>query len=160
MTDTVLISAGALFMIMGIIGCFLPALPGPPLGYAGLILLHLTSRYDFSTRFLVIFAILTVIAALLDYVIPVIGARKFNATKYGIWGSVIGLIAGVFMIPPFGFIIGPIIGAFIGELVGGKRTEHAVRAAFGAFIGFAAGTGLKLVLCLVMTYYFLEKLFF
>ncbi|RJQ47682.1 MAG: DUF456 domain-containing protein [Nitrospiraceae bacterium] len=159
MSDTVLIVAGAFCMIFGILGCFLPLLPGPPLGYAGLVLLHLTSRYDFSPRFLIIFVILTVIASLLDYVIPVLGAKKFNASKYGIWGSVIGLVVGIFILPPFGIIFGPVIGALTGELVAGKKTEHAAKAAFGVFIGFAAGTGLKLVLCLVMAYYFLKTIF-
>lgn len=146
-------------MIVGILGCFLPALPGPPISYAALLLLHFTARYDFSPRFLITFGILTIVAVLIDYVIPVIGARKFNASKYGIWGSTVGLVAGIFMFPPFGIILGPIIGAFTGELVAGKKKEHALKAAFGAFIGFAAGTGLKLVLCLVMAYYYLIKVF-
>lgn len=157
MTDTILITAGAVCMVTGVIGCFLPALPGPPLGYAALLLLHVTSRYDFTPRFLIILGILTVITSLLDYVIPVIGAKKFNASKYGIWGSIIGLLVGIFIFPPFGIILGPVIGAFIGELMAGKRSGHAVKAAFGAFIGFVAGTGLKLILCLVMAYYFLVK---
>jgi len=159
MTDTVLIIAGAVCMISGILGCFLPVLPGPLLGYTALLLLHFTSRYDFSTRLLIIFAILTVIVSLLDYFIPVFGAKKFNASKYGIWGSVIGLVLGIFVFPPFGIIFGPVIGALTGELVAGKKTEHAVKVAAGAFIGFVTGTGLKLVLCLVMTYYFLVTVF-
>ena len=159
MTDTLLIITGAVCMISGILGCFLPLLPGPPLCYAALLLLHVTSPYDLSPRFLVIFAILTGIVSLLDYIIPVMGAKKFNASKYGIWGSIIGLILGIFIFPPFGIIIGPVIGAFTGELIAGKKTGHAVKAAAGAFIGFVTGTGLKLVLCLVMTYYFLITVF-
>jgi uncharacterized protein YqgC (DUF456 family) len=159
MTDTILIIAGAVCMISGILGCFLPVLPGPPLGYAALLLLHVTSRYDLSPRFLIIFAILTVIVTLLDYLIPVFGAKRFNASKYGIWGSVIGLVLGIFVFLPSGIIFGPVIGAFAGELIAGKRTGHAVKAAAGAFIGFVTGTGLKLVLCLVMMYYFLVTVF-
>lgn len=159
MTDTVLIITGSICMISGILGCFLPLLPGPPLGYAALLLLHFTSRYDFSNRFLIIFAILMVLVSLLDYFIPVYGAKKFHASKYGIWGSVIGLILGISIFPPFGIIFGPVIGALTGELVAGKKTEHAVKAATGAFLGFVTGTGLKLVLCLVMAYYFLITIF-
>jgi len=159
MTDTLLIAAGAVCMIFGIVGCLLPVLPGPPLGYIALLLLHVTSRYNLSPRLLIIFAILTVFVTLLDYVIPIYGARKFNASKYGIWGSVIGLVFGIFIFPPFGIIFGPIIGALAGELIAGKNTEHAVKAAAGAFIGFVTGSGLKLVLCLVMTYYFLKTVF-
>jgi len=159
MTDTVLIIAGAVCMISGILGCFLPVLPGPPLSYAALLLLHVTSRYDLSLRLLFIFAILTVIVTLLDYLIPVFGAKKFNASKYGIWGSFIGLVLGIFIFPPFGIIFGTVIGAFAGELVAGKKTGHAVKSAAGAFIGFVTGTGLKLVFCLVMAYYFLTSIF-
>jgi uncharacterized protein YqgC (DUF456 family) len=159
MADTLLVVAGALCMIAGIIGCFLPVLPGPPLGYTALLLLHFTSRHDLSPRFLIIFGILTVIVSLLDYFIPAYSVRKFNASKYGIWGSVIGLVLGIFIFPSFGIILGPVIGALTGELMAGKKTEHAVKAAFGAFIGFVTGTGLKLVLCLVMTYYYLVTVF-
>lgn len=147
-------------MLSGIIGCFLPVLPGPPLAYGALLLLHLTSLYDFTPRFLVIFAVLTVIVTLLDYIIPVIGAKQFNASKYGIWGSVIGLVFGIFILPPFGMIFGPVAGALAGELIAGKKSEDALKAAFGAFVGFLAGTGLKLILCLVMTYYFLKAVWF
>lgn len=159
MTDTVLIAAGALCTVTGIIGCLLPVLPGPPLGYAGLLLLHATSRYDLSAGFLITFGILTVLVSLLDYVIPVYGARKFSASRYGTWGSVIGLLFGMFVFPPFGLVLGPVIGALAGELVAGRKTGHALSAALGAFIGFAAGTGLKLVLCTVMAYYFLTTVF-
>ena len=82
-------------MVIGIIGCLMPVLPGPPISYIGLILLQLTSKHPFSTRFLIIYGILTVCVLVIDYVIPVYGTKKLQGTKYGIWGSAIGLIIGI-----------------------------------------------------------------
>jgi len=142
-------------MVIGIIGCLMPVLPGPPVSYTGLLLLQLTSRHPFSTRFLVVFGIVTVLALVLDYIIPVYGTRKLQGTTYGIWGSALGLIIGIVFFSPFGIIIGPLLGAFIGELVAGKDIKRAMRSSLGSLIGFLAGTAIKLVLSITMAYYYL-----
>lgn len=156
--DYVLIVLGVVLIIGGILGCVLPVLPGPPLSYIGLLLLHFTQRYQFSTRFLIIWAIITTVVYVLDYVIPSWGTKKFGGSKRGIWGSMIGLVIGLFFFPPYGIIIGPFLGAIIGELTSGKDSGTALKSGFGAFIGFLAGTLLKLIASGMMTWYFFKEL--
>ncbi len=156
--DYVLITLGVLFMIGGILGGVLPVLPGPPLSYVGLLLLHFTERYQFSTRFLVIWAVITVVVYALDYVIPAWGTKRFGGSKRGIWGSIIGLVIGLFFFPPFGIIIGPFLGAVIGELTSGKDSGSALKSGFGSFVGFLTGTLLKLITSGMMTWYFFKEL--
>jgi uncharacterized protein YqgC (DUF456 family) len=156
--DTTLIFFGSLCMLTGIIGCFLPVLPGPPASYLGLLLLHFTSQYSFSTRLLLLYAALTIIVTIMDYLIPVFGAKKFRGSKYGIWGGSIGLIIGLIFFPPLGIVIGPVLGAFLGEFLSGKRMQKALKSALGSILGFLMGTAVNLTLSLVMTYYFLRML--
>ncbi len=156
--DYVLIGLGIILLITGILGCVLPVIPGPPLNYLGLLLLHLTERYQFSTKFMVIWAIVTGVVYALDYVIPVWGTKKFGGSKRGVWGSIIGLVVGLFFFPPFGIIIGPFAGAVIGELSVGKDSGAALKSGFGSFIGFLLGTLLKLIASGMMTWYFFKEL--
>ena len=156
--DFVLIGLGILFMISGILGGVLPVLPGPPLSYSGILLLHFTERYQFSTRFLVIWAAITILVYILDYIIPAWGTKRYGGSKQGIWGSIIGLIAGLVFFGPFGIIIGPFAGAVVGELIAGKDSAGAFRSGFGSFMGFLAGTVMKLITSGVMTWYFVVKL--
>ncbi len=144
-------------MVAGILGCLLPFLPGPPLSYLGLLTMQLREHAPFTVKFLVIFAVITIIVTVLDYWIPVAGAKRFGGTKYGMWGCTIGLIVGIFF-PPLGLIAGPFIGAFVGELLGNASTQHALKAALGSFIGFLFGTLIKLVACLVMGYYLVKAI--
>lgn len=158
--DYVLIVLGILLMLSGLAGCILPVIPGPPLSYIGLLMLHFTERYQFSTNFLILWAIITVVIYGLDYVIPVWGTKKFGGSKRGVWGSVIGLVVGFFFFPPFGIIIGSFLGAVIGELTSGKDTGAALKSGFGSFVGFLTGTILKLIASGMMTWYFGKELFF
>lgn len=156
--DYFLIIVGIIFAITGILGCFLPFLPGPPLNYVALLLLHFTSNHQFTTKFLVIWAIVSAIVVLIDYLIPIWGTKKFGGSKQGVWGSVLGLVAGLFIFPPFGIILFPFLGAVAGELIAGKDTGSALKAGFGSFVGFLAGTILKLIVSGMMTWYFFSKI--
>jgi uncharacterized protein YqgC (DUF456 family) len=156
--DIILISLGIILTITGILGCILPFMPGPPLNYAAILLLHFTSGFQFSNRFLIIWAIVTVAVVVLDYIIPVWGTKKFGGSKQGVWGSVIGLIAGLFFFPPFGIIIGPFAGAVVGELIAGNNSKDALKSGFGSFVGFVTGTLLKLIVSGMMTWYFAKEL--
>ena len=143
-------------MILGIAGCLLPILPGPPLSYLGLIAIHLTSKIDFSSKFLISWGIIVILVSILDYVIPIWGTKIFGGSKYGVWGSMVGLLAGLF-IPPIGIIVGPFIGAVAGEMLAGNK-QNALKAGFGSFIGFIAGTVVKMLVSLIMLYYFIAAL--
>ena len=158
--DYFLIGLGILLLIAGIMGCVLPALPGPPLSYLGLLALHFTEKYQFSLRFLIIWAVVVVVVSLVDYLVPVWGAKKFGASKRGIWGSIIGLLLGFFIFPPFGIIVGPFAGAVIGELTSGKKSGDAMYAGFGSFAGFMTGVLLKLIASGWMTWSFIKTALF
>ena len=156
--DIFLIISGAILMLMGIAGCVLPILPGPPISFFGILLLHWTTRVSFTEDLLWTLALVTVAVTALDYVVPIYGTKKFGGTKKGIWGSTIGLLLGMFFFPPFGIIIGPLVGAFLGELSAGQDTNKAMRSAMGSFLGFLTGTLLKFIACFVMAYYFVAHL--
>ncbi len=152
--DSILIIIGGICIITGLVGCILPVLPGPVIGYAGLLLLHISQVHSFTMEFLVTFALLTIFVGILDYVVPIYGTQKLGGSKYGIWGSTLGLFAGVFFLFPAGIVIGPMLGAFAGEMISGKKANHALKPAFGSFLGFLAGTAVRLVLSVVMAYYY------
>lgn len=152
--DIVLIIIGIILILIGFAGCIIPGIPGPPIAYLGLLIQVFKTENPFTTKFLIIWALIMVAVSALDYIVPVIGTKKFGGSRRGVIGSIIGLFAGIFFFPPIGLIIGPFLGAFIGELTGGKETESALKAGFGSFIGFITGVALKLVVTGLMTYYF------
>lgn len=143
------------FMVAGIIGSIVPLVPGPPLSYVGLLVLQLREESPFSVKFMLIWLAVVVIVAMLDYAVPLYGTKKFGGSKYGVWGCAVGLIAGLWF-GPIGIIIGPFLGAFMGELLANNQSEKALWAAVGSFVGFAFSTLLKLVTCLVMAWYFVK----
>ena len=171
--DILLIVLGAICLLLGLIGCVAPVLPGVPLSYLGLLLLHFTDRVQFSWQFLAVWGVVVVVIQILDYFIPAWGTKKFGGTKYGVWGSTIGLFVGLFM-GPLGIVVGPFIGAVLGELIyfnrhpqttlseieQNKNTNfnRALRAGFGSFIGLLTGTLIKVICCGVMIAYFVKEL--
>lgn len=158
MLDIILIIFGVLFLIIGLAGCIIPAIPGPPLTYVALLLLQFTEKYQFSTEFMILWAGIAIVITILDNVIPVWGTKKYGGGKKAIWGSIIGLLIGMFLFPPIGIIVGPFLGAVVGELIDGKETTAAIKSGFGAFVGFLGGTILKLISSGMMIYYFFAKL--
>ena len=149
--DIVLLIVAIICLIVGLIGAVLP-LPGPPLSFVGLLILHFTKFAQFSETLLWTLGILTLIVTILDYYVPIWGTKKFGGSKYGTWGSMIGLIIGLFF-GPFGIFIGAFLGALVGELIGGSTSQQATKAAIGSFIGFLVGIVLKIALCVVMIWY-------
>ncbi len=155
--DIVLTVIGAILIVIGILGCVLPVLPGVPLSYIAIVLLHLTSRVDFSTEFLIGWGIVVIIVQVLDYYVPIWGTKKLGGSKWGAWGSGIGVVAGMFIFPPYGIILFPFVGAVVGELLNDKEFKVALKAGAGAFVGFVAGTLLKLVVAFILAYYFFKE---
>lgn len=178
--DILLIILGAICLLLGLIGCVAPVLPGVPLSYLGLLLLHWTDRVQFSWQFLIIWGVIVIVIQVLDYIIPAWGTKRFGGSKYGVWGSTIGLLVGLFM-GPWGIVIGPFLGAVLGELLYFNRypqvtanddeqsenntqqnnntnLNRAIRAGFGSFIGLLTGTVLKCICCGMMIAYFVKEL--
>lgn len=155
-----LIVLGFIFIVIGIIGCVIPGIAGPPFSFLALICLSIAKKWEpFSARFLIVLGILTVAVQMLDYLLPAVGAKKFGATKYGFWGTIIGMVLGIFFFPPLGIVFGAFLGAILGEIIAGKEASKALKAGWGVFIGVMAGMMLKLILAGVMTFYFIKALF-
>ncbi|UCG29064.1 MAG: DUF456 domain-containing protein [Bacteroidales bacterium] len=157
--DWFLLILAIVLIIIGLIGCVLPVIPGPPLSFIGLLLLHFTRFGTFSSGFLLLMAFVAIVITVLDYIVPLWGTKKFGGSKAGIWGATIGLVIGIFFLPPIGIIIGPLVGAVIAESLKGKDFNKSLKAGFGSLVGFALGIGLKLATSGVITYYFFQELF-
>jgi uncharacterized protein YqgC (DUF456 family) len=148
--DIVLLILGFGCMIVGLLGSFLPVLPGPSISWIGLVLLYFTNAVAANYWILGISLLITLIISVLDYVIPAKGTKKFGGSSYGIWGTNIGLVVGIFAPIPFGFIIGPFLGALIGELLYDfKDHKRAMKAATGSLIGFLASSFMKFLICVM-----------
>lgn len=146
------LSVGWVLVAAGMVGCVVPVVPGPILSYCGILCLLGTSHAP-TVAALVAFGVLTVVASVLDYVVPALGAKKFNCSKLGIVGCAIGTVIGIAFFP-LGLLLGPFLGAVVGELIAGKSVGKSVWGGVGAFIGFLAGTFLKLVACSIMAIYY------
>ena len=154
MLEIILVTLGIILTITGIIGCIVPGLPGPPLNFIALIFVKLTYPDSISWLLILVFAVLTIAITIFDYVVPTYGAKYFGVSKSGIWGSVIGMIAGIFFFPPFGMFIGIIVGAAAGELIGGKSHWQAMKAGTATFFLNLFMMGLKLILSIIMSLVF------
>lgn len=154
--DILLTFFGFIFMLLGILGSFLPIMPGPPLSWIGLLLLYLTKAVTDDWTFLIITLVVALLIFVMDYIIPAMGAKKFGGSKLGVIGATVGLIVGLISPIPFGIIIGPFVGAFIGELINKSDNKTAMRAAFGSFIGFLTGTFLKFLVAIIYFGFFIS----
>ena len=158
--NVVLIIIGLILAIAGMAGCILPVLPGPILSFCALILISWAKNWQiFSQTFLIVMGAVTALLILLDYVAPALGAKKYGASRRGLWGSAIGMIIGIFFIPPWGMIVGAFIGALVGELASGKSGRKALRAGWGILIGNVLVVGLKLAFTAVVLFYYIKEMF-
>lgn len=157
--DTVLLIFGILLGIIGIVGSIVPGIPGPPLSFIGVLLMYFRKGLDSGgepmgvTLLLVLLAV-TIAVTVLDYVVPAWFTKITGGTKYASRGATIGLIAGLIFPLPIGMIAASLLGAFVGELFfANKDAASSAKSALGAFLGFLAGTGAKLISSAVMLYY-------
>lgn len=152
MLDTAYTWIGWVLLALGVAGCFLPVIPGPPIAYAALF--AALARGDHSSPTIACLAatgVATIVATALDYVIPAMGAKRFDCSRAGTWGCIIGTIAGMFFLP-MGVVAGPFLGALAGELVAGKSIGPSLRGAFGALLGFLCGILVKVACCGYIAY--------
>jgi len=149
----ILFIASLLVMIVGMIGVILPVIPGVPIIFGAVLLFGAFTGFAYTTtQTLVIFAILTALSLILDWVCTMYGIKRMGGSWFGMLGSFIGMIIGL-LIPGvglIGFILGAFIGAVVFEMMIGKKSHQAYRAGFGSFIGFLAGGLLKFIIGAVM----------
>lgn len=143
--DILLIGIGAILMLVGILGSFLPVLPGVPVSWLGLLVLHLAPSVPMNYWFLGITFIVAALIYALNWIIPAIGTKRFGGSRSGMIGATIGMVVGIIAPVPFGIIIGPFIGAFIGEVINKSDRRSALKAAFGSFIGFLASSFMEFI---------------
>ncbi|MCR4664784.1 MAG: DUF456 domain-containing protein [Paludibacteraceae bacterium] len=156
--DIFLLIVAGLCMLVGIIGSIVPGIPGPPIAYLGLLIAQITKQVDFSWQFLLVWGVIVVLVSVLDFLVPAWGTKRYGGTKYGVWGSTIGLLVGLFW-GAGGVVAGPLIGAIIGELLGGKEIKEALKSGWGSFLGILFGMIAKLICCGIMTVRLIQAVF-
>ena len=155
--DILFVLLGLLCMFIGILGSFMPVLPGAPISWVGLLLLHLTEAIPMNFTYLGVTLGIAILVFILDYIIPAIGTKKFGGSKYGVFGTTLGLIIGIIAPIPFGIIIGPFVGAYIGEMLYQNNSKIATKAAFGSLVGFLTSSFMKFVFCVIFLGMFISK---
>ncbi|KIA89072.1 DUF456 domain-containing protein [Kaistella jeonii] len=152
MDHTLIALVSIILLVLGIVGTFLPVLPGLLLSLCGLLIYKFGTDTPLSMVYIWIFVFLTAISVVLNYVIPARTTRKYGGTRWGSVGSVVGTLVGMFFIPiPFGFLIGMFLGVFVGELLhDANDKKKAWNSTKGAFIGFLYGTGFNFIVGLAM----------
>lgn len=163
MEASILITVGIILLVIGLVSCVLPPLPGPPIAYIALLIAYfgLNKITELPVWLLITYAVITVIILIADYFIPVWGTKKFGGTKAGIRGSFIGILIGI-ILAPFGgisIIVCPFLGAMAAELIAGQNISVAISSGIGSFIGFLLTSGLKIILVLMMCYHFFRAVF-
>lgn len=161
----VLIVAAILLSLIGIVGAVVPGIAGTPFSFLALLAMSFVDGIDYSARFLLIMGLIGAVVFAVDYVVPIWGTKKLGGTKAGVRGSTIGLFLGLFItfVFPIGFIavlLGPFIGAYIGEKSVGTADHLAWRSALGSFVGFLLGTGIKIVYACVCIYFIVRDLIY
>jgi uncharacterized protein YqgC (DUF456 family) len=156
--DIFLLTIGFLFVMLGLIGSFLPVLPGPLTSWLGLLILYFTSIVPMNYTFLGITLAIAILIWILDYIIPAIGTKRFGGSKYGVYGTTIGLLIGLFSPIPLGILIGAFLGAFIGEILHDKtNTKRALKASIGSLLGLITSATIKFSVALVYAVLFFMK---
>jgi len=156
--DIFLLTIGFLFVMLGLIGSFLPVLPGPLTSWLGLLILYFTSIVPRNYTFLGITLAIAILIWILDYIIPAIGTKRFGGSTYGVYGTTIGLLIGLFSPIPFGILLGAFLGAFIGEMLHDKKnTRRAFRASIGSLLGLITSATIKFTVAVVYAVLFFMK---
>lgn len=139
---------GALAIVVAFVGCVVPVIPGPVIGFGGLLCL-LATPHPPSVLMLVAMGLLIAVVTVADYVVPAMGARRFNCTRWGTTGCFVGTLVGVFFFP-VGLVAGPFLGAFVGELIAGRPVHAAAQGGVGALLGFLSGVFIKVLACVAL----------
>lgn len=163
MESSIIITIGIILLVVGLVSCVMPPLPGPPIASMALLLGYfgLNKKEELPLWLLITYLAIIIIVIIIDYLIPVWGTKKFGGTKAGVRGCFIGILAGI-IFSPFGgvsIIICPFLGAMLGELFTGQEFSVAVKSGIGSFVGFLLTSGLKIILVLMICYHFFKAVF-
>jgi len=150
----------SLLMLVGMVGIFAPILPGIPIAWLGLFIYAIGTGFErISVVTIIVFAAITALILILDALAPMLGAKKFQASKYGVLGAFLGMIIGVIFLGFWGIIVGPFLGALLFEWLAKRKAKGALKAAFGTFIGYVVGALVKVIFILIMAGFFIASLF-
>ncbi|MTI82032.1 MAG: DUF456 domain-containing protein [Firmicutes bacterium] len=154
--DWLALTVALVIMFIGLAGTLLPMVPGAPLVMLGIIVYGFMGNFHiFGTFFWIGQTVLLLMVFGVDYMAGAIGAKYYGGTKYSIWGSIIGGLVGLFTLGPLGVIVGPFIGAVVGEMINQNSLEKALKSGIGTLIGFAGGTLVKIAIEITMIVWFL-----
>lgn len=154
--DLLLLIVSLLLCLIGIVGSFLPIIPGPFTSWLGILLLNLTSAVEFNLNFVLITFTVAVSVGILDYIIPILGVKKLGGSRSGQIGTTVGLIVALIILGPIGIIIGPFMGALLGEMSTNKSIQDSLKPAFGSFIGVIAGSVIKFLISLSFLFFYFD----
>ncbi len=154
--DLILLVLGLILCLIGILGSFLPIIPGPVSSWLGILLLYSTSVVEFNLNFILITFTVAISVSFLDYIIPILGVKKLGGTRSGQIGTIIGLILCLILLGPIGIIIGPFLGALLGEMSTNKSFQDSLKPAFGSFIGVIAGSIIKFLISLSFLFFYID----
>lgn len=147
-------------ILIGLAGIILPMLPGLVFIWLGIFIYAFKTGFQaISLTTVLIFLGITLLFLAVDFIAPLFGAKKYKASRFGITGAFLGAILGIFSLGPVGIIVGPFLGAFIGEIMSGRKRDQAFSSALGAMLGFLFGTLLKIIFGLVMFGFFIVSFF-
>jgi uncharacterized protein YqgC (DUF456 family) len=160
MEPAFIITIGVILLLVGLVSCVLPPLPGPPIAFLALILAHFGLKlYDaLPAWLLIVLGVLVIFISIADNFIPLWSTKKFGGTKAGVRGSFIGILVGIFFLPLGGWsiLLCPFFGAIIGELVSGQDFSLAIRSGLASFVGFLLTSGIKIILVIVMCIFYFK----
>lgn len=156
----VLVLAGVvLLMLLGLVGTFLPVLPGTGLIFGAILLYGLYEQFQLITgQFLAVMAILALLAMATDYLSGALGAKRVKATRAGYLGATLGAIVGIFALGPIGLIVGPFLGAVTGEVASGRSAEQAMRVGIATVLGVMGGMLIKAAIGVTMIVMFILRI--
>ena len=149
--DILFIILVILLLLIGVLGSFIPAIPGPLISYTALLL----SNYFFPIKnenLVWLMALVVIFVTILDFWIQIYGVKKFGGGKKAINGSIIGLTIGLFFLPAIGIIIGPLLGSLIGARMEGSNINESIKISLGSLVGFFTGVLLKITLSVYIIY--------
>lgn len=156
----ILIVIGSILVILGFIGSIVPAIPGPLFSFIALALLYFAKGSGtISLGMLLFFGFSMLILTILNYLVPILGAKYSGASKNGQWGAVIGALLGIVFFPPLGIFLGAMTGAVIGEMRSGKKMNEAMKAGIGVLAGSLMMIVLQSIYSLIVAIYFFIKVF-